>query len=104
VEPLSLSTEIRMTIYSPIQIVQLSGNGVNASSEAVTFTLTGVKIGDVLLSVDLTNAIDGEPVGANLTPAFRTIVVTDDTMQQNPGADLSDFEFTFTLLRFNQSA
>jgi len=91
-----------MTLYSPIQIIQLTGNGV--SSDETTFTLSGVKAGDVLLSVDQTNVNDGVPIGGNLTPSFRTIVVTDNTMQQNVGSDLSGSDLTFTFLRFNQSA
>ena len=93
-----------MTVFSPIQIIKLQSFAIDAPGTYATFTLTGVKAGDVLLSADHISTGKPEPVGFNATSKFRSVIVTDDVMQQNGGDAYADNEFVFTFLRFNQEA
>lgn len=93
-----------MTLFSPIQIFQIQAFGVDGSGTSTTFSMSGVKAGDVLLSADHITTGKPEVVGYNATSKFRSIIVTDDVMQQNGGDSYADNEFTFTFLRFNQQA
>lgn len=93
-----------MRIVSPIQVVQIQSFGVQASGTFSTFTMSGVKAGDILLGVSHITTGKFEPVGYNATSKFIPIVATDDVMQQNGGDDYSDNEFIFSFLRLNQES
>ncbi len=93
-----------MTIFSPIQIIQIQSFGVTGTGVSDTFAMAGVKAGDVLLGANLISTGKFLPVGSNQTGKFIPNVATDGVMQQNGGDDFHAHEFLFTFLRFNQES
>lgn len=93
-----------MTIYSPIQIVELQSFAMTGTGTSGTFELDGIKAGDVLIGAELVTSGKSLPVGYNGTFQFKVVVAEDNTMQQNGGYDWATYEFLFTFLRFNQES